>query len=348
MSKSYRVHIHDHGDQGRWLAQADFAKRPTREQIDAAFPVLAEPGRYEVRVNIVSGEDELAGWAWLQGSYAKDPASPTDAELAAAVKRGLADGSMIDASEFLAREAGAEVTRRDIRIGDGSGWLVSYRGQHFVVSEGQWKDEPAEYKVFRSDASGKVTDWDDIASGDGKAGALLALTARPVDVAGRVQSARDVQDAAEDRLPEDNPDGNPYAPYTPEHRVWAKAQEHGKAAASWVFDGNTPQEQYARVLQGIEDGDPEVMDAYRAPDLSGEYADSYSEDDLMADIGWVPHDGTAMRDDLAGQFNADVSAAFWHEVERLACNQVKPPAPAAQPAPASSRCATGAHTIKRS
>ena len=105
MSKSYRVHIHDHGDQGRWLAQQDFAKRPTREQIDAAFPVLAEPGRYEVRVNVVSGEDELAGWAWLQGEYAKDPANPTDAELAATVKRGLADGSMITAEDFLARVA---------------------------------------------------------------------------------------------------------------------------------------------------------------------------------------------------------------------------------------------------
>jgi hypothetical protein len=96
MSKSYRVHIHNHGEQGRWMAQADFAKRPTQEQIDAAFPVLAEPGRYEVRVNIVQGENEIAGWAWLQGSYVKDPANPTDAEIAAAIRRGIANGTIIE------------------------------------------------------------------------------------------------------------------------------------------------------------------------------------------------------------------------------------------------------------
>jgi hypothetical protein len=120
------------------------------------------------------------------------------------------------------------------------------------------------------------------------------------------------------RMPEDNADGNPYAQFTPEHRVWAKAQENGKAAASWIFDGNTTQAEYARVLKGIEDGDPEVMDAYREPDLSGEFAGDYSEDQLMADAGWVPHDGTDLRDDLAAQYNSEVSAAFWHEAERLA------------------------------
>ena len=47
----------------------------------------------------------------------------------------------------------------------------------------------------------------------------------------------------------------------------------GRAAASWVFDGNTKDATYREVLKGIEDGDPEVMDRFRTPDLSGEWTD---------------------------------------------------------------------------
>lgn len=63
----YRVHVHDHADQGRWLAQADFPRRPTAEQVTAAFPVLSQPGRYEVRLCLLSGESEIYAGAWLQG-----------------------------------------------------------------------------------------------------------------------------------------------------------------------------------------------------------------------------------------------------------------------------------------
>ena len=49
----------------------------------------------------------------------------------------------------------------------------------------------------------------------------------------------------------------------------AKAEElgcaAGKAAATWVFDGNTPGEEYWRVLRGIADGDPAVLDAIEPP-----------------------------------------------------------------------------------
>ena len=65
--KSYRVHVYDHADQGRWLAQADFAKRPDRAAIEAAMPMLNEPGRYEVRVCLVQGDTEMVAGNWLQG-----------------------------------------------------------------------------------------------------------------------------------------------------------------------------------------------------------------------------------------------------------------------------------------
>lgn len=108
--------------------------------------------------------------------------------------------------------------------------------------------------------------------------------------------------------------GNQYMPFTPEHRVYEVAQDNGKSAASWVDTSTNP----AAILKGIEDCDPMVMDAFRVPDLSGEYADDYSERDLLSDAGWVEHDGTALRDALVEQYLTDVSDAFWSEVERMA------------------------------
>lgn len=61
--------------------------------------------------------------------------------------------------------------------------------------------------------------------------------------------------------------------------------EHGKAAASWVFSGNTDPSEYVKMLTMIEDGDPEMWDALPQPDLSGEWADGFSSWDLMKEVG---------------------------------------------------------------
>lgn len=92
---------------------------------------------------------------------------------------------------------------------------------------------------------------------------------------------------------------------------------HGRNAAGWVFDGNTSEETYRRVLKGIDDGDPEVMDAYRAPDLSGEFADSYSEDDLAEELD-TDRDTYDGWDEAANAYSDAAGASFWSEVERLA------------------------------
>jgi len=41
----------------------------------------------------------------LPRTYAVDPLNPTDAELSAAIDRGLADGTLIDAADWLAANA---------------------------------------------------------------------------------------------------------------------------------------------------------------------------------------------------------------------------------------------------
>lgn len=64
--KSYRVHVHDHNDQGRWLASADFRSHPASAEIAAAIPVLRTQSRYEVRVTVVQDGEEYGLASWLQ------------------------------------------------------------------------------------------------------------------------------------------------------------------------------------------------------------------------------------------------------------------------------------------
>jgi hypothetical protein len=47
-------------------------------------------------------------------------------------------------------------------------------------------------------------------------------------------------------------------------------RENGKSAASWY---DVDEENAARILAGIEDGDPAILDTFPGPDLSGQWAD---------------------------------------------------------------------------
>ncbi len=107
--------------------------------------------------------------------------------------------------------------------------------------------------------------------------------------------------------------------------------EHGRNAASYVFDGNTTDDTYRAVLAGIDDGDPQVMDAYRTPGLSGEYGDDYSERDLISDLTSDEcrdqgHDASDHEDwdDAASAYSDAASEAFWAEIERIARDHVLP------------------------
>jgi hypothetical protein len=72
--------------------------------------------------------------------------------------------------------------------------------------------------------------------------------------------------------------------------VVAKAEElgrdAGRAAASQVFDGSTPDEAYQRVLRGTGDGDPAVLDAAGPPAIGP--AAGYTEGGLARDLGIDP------------------------------------------------------------
>ncbi len=102
----------------------------------------------------------------------------------------------------------------------------------------------------------------------------------------------------------------------------AKAEElgraAGKAAASWVSGGNTPGEEYQRVLRGIEEGDPAVLGATEPPAIGP--AAGYDQDDLARDLGIEPADRALPR--AVSAYAGAFTGAFWQETERAARDHV--------------------------
>jgi hypothetical protein len=96
-------------------------------------------------------------------------------------------------------------------------------------------------------------------------------------------------------------------------------KERGHAAATWVFDGNTPRETYEWVLKGYEDGDPEVLDMEPAP-LSGEWADSPTPSSLVKELDLAE---TEDEETILREYEEAYSVAFWHEVIRVARYQTE-------------------------
>ena len=100
--------------------------------------------------------------------------------------------------------------------------------------------------------------------------------------------------------------------------VVAKAEElgvaAGRAAASRVFDGSTPDEAYQRVLRGIDERDPAVLDAIEPPSTGP--AAGYTADDLARDLGIDPRDRAVRR--AVSAYADAFTGSFWQETERAA------------------------------
>jgi hypothetical protein len=97
--------------------------------------------------------------------------------------------------------------------------------------------------------------------------------------------------------------------------------EHGRAAASWYFDGNTSRETYEAVLRGLEDGDPAVLDTFPSSPLSGEWADDPTPASVLEALGVEENDDAA--DDYLGAYESGFSDAVMFEIEGAARYQVE-------------------------
>ena len=92
--------------------------------------------------------------------------------------------------------------------------------------------------------------------------------------------------------------------------------DHGKSAGSWLLNGNSTTNDARRLLQGIEDGDPEIMDELPAAPLSGEWADSLLPRDVL---GWYEiNDDDDVADDVLSAFELGYSRGVMDEVIRSA------------------------------
>ncbi len=91
-------------------------------------------------------------------------------------------------------------------------------------------------------------------------------------------------------------------------------RDAGKTAAGWVFDGNTSGEACQRVLRGIEEGDPAVLDAIEPPAIGP--AAGYDPGDLARDLGIDPENRALPR--AVSAYADAFTSAFWQETERAA------------------------------
>ena len=101
-----------------------------------------------------------------------------------------------------------------------------------------------------------------------------------------------------------------------------KGTVDGKAAASWVFEGNTSIEQYKEYLRGVEEGDPEILDKYPAPNpLSGEWAGGLTAESLAYQFVGETYDYVLV-DEIASTYEVAFENAYYDELERIARLQV--------------------------
>lgn len=98
-------------------------------------------------------------------------------------------------------------------------------------------------------------------------------------------------------------------------------RQAGESAASWAFDGNTSIDTYRETIQGIEDCDPLVLDRFRVPNLSGEWADEVSSQDLTRELGIADEDAEHA-DEVCSAWEDAASEAYWAAVESTAREHV--------------------------
>ena len=95
---------------------------------------------------------------------------------------------------------------------------------------------------------------------------------------------------------------------TIETQAFLAGHDRGLVSGSWVIDGNTNEDQAGRLLKGITDGDPAIMDMAPSP-LSGEWAgESIPELSDKYDIDLTDETN-------ADEFEAGFSRGFWDQVE---------------------------------
>lgn len=134
----------------------------------------------------------------------------------------------------------------------------------------------------------------------------------------RAETAR-MRDSVMEDIARHDASGNPYQQYTPEARVWDLAAEHGRAAAGRQLEGTSmTSDGWRHILSRIPEWRSHPGLLTGEPQLHTEAGNGYTRAAMLAAAGWVPHDGTALADDLATQYTSQARTAYWNEIERMA------------------------------
>lgn len=107
-------------------------------------------------------------------------------------------------------------------------------------------------------------------------------------------------------------------------------KEHGENAAEWAamdlwggrFTGDSTSAA-REFLRMAEDGDPVLWDRYKAPDLSGEYADGMTPGRLMSHCFDTEDDFAECadaEDEICLAYEGAATSAFWQRLEESAAN----------------------------
>lgn len=108
------------------------------------------------------------------------------------------------------------------------------------------------------------------------------------------------------------------------NRACDLGRDAGKAAASWIFDGNTSPETYRQVLIMIEDGDPLLYSQILEPRwLGGIWAGDPTPTSLARELGLDDLLDLHLLDEACTEYETAASDAFWHEVEAFARRMVE-------------------------
>ena len=101
----------------------------------------------------------------------------------------------------------------------------------------------------------------------------------------------------------------------------AQAKRDGRAAglnaAAWCIDGNTSDATCKAIADGLDSGDPAILDRFNVPNLSGEWADSPTPHSLASEYGIDAERRADALDEVCSAWENAASDAFWMELERL-------------------------------
>lgn len=92
--------------------------------------------------------------------------------------------------------------------------------------------------------------------------------------------------------------------------------DEGRSAAGWYWDRTDPQrEDFLKVLKGIRDGDPEVLDTFMSGSLSGEWADDRTPKTLFDEIGITDRQAMLYGDELCDEYERAFNQVYSDSIE---------------------------------